>query len=96
MKIKGLLFLVLILPVFLFSQNKCLHFDRDDVDYVVIDELSLGADITFVGGEEITIEAWIFPTSIPDYVTIIARRDDNYNANFALRLKNGKLNFLLS
>jgi len=67
------------------GMGKALSFDGDD--YVKVDYNDT-LDIT----NEITIEAWIKPTAVSGYRTIVAKRSGGV-ANYALRLWSGKVEF---
>ena len=59
----------------------------DGNDYVIVSD-----DDTLDITKEITIEAWIKPTAVGNYRTIVAKRSGSV-ANYALRLWNGKVEF---
>ena len=67
------------------GMGRALSFDGNDYVYV---KYSDTLDIT----GEITIEAWINPTVVSGYRTIVAKRSGSV-ANYVLRLWNGKVEF---
>lgn len=67
------------------GMGQALSFDGSD--YVIVDD-SDTLDIT----DEITIEAWINPTSVDGYRTIVSKRSGSV-ADYALRLWGGKVEF---
>ena len=67
------------------GMGRALSFDGNDYVYV---EYSSTLDITGA----ITIEAWIKPTDVSGYRTIVAKRSGS-TANYVLRLWNGKVEF---
>ena len=64
-----------------------LNFDGTD-DYVEVPDSS-SLDIT----DEITIEAWINPSTLGGYQYIVSKRGLDYYANYGLRLNGQKLEF---
>ena len=56
-------------------------------DYVIVPD-SNTLDIT----DEITIEAWVYPTNVSSYRTIVSKRSGSV-ANYALRLRGGQVEF---
>jgi hypothetical protein len=66
--------------------GRAISFDGDD--YVIVDDYNNTLDITGA----ITIEAWINPTAVGGYRTIVSKRSGGV-ANYALRLWSGRVEF---
>ncbi len=80
----------------LFAQNNCLDFDGTD-DYI---STSNSVDISGAGND-ITIEAWIYPESFQSAISFIAGEEDSNNGKAFIRLgdaglSSNKVQFVLN
>ncbi len=83
MKIIGLIFFILILPVLLLSLgNTCLEFTRSDADYVIV---GTQQTFNFIGDADFTVEAWVYPYTETDDMQIISKGNDGTYTQWELK-----------